>query len=146
MKTSKWSCIICAALFAWNAAGQNYSIGWYEIASGGGASTGGSYQVSGTIGQPDAGTAMTGGNYSLTGGFWSLISVLGPLLTISHSGNSVIVSWPATAGYILQQNSNLSAAAGWANSVYPVTTSASGTNSITVTPPSGNLFFRLANP
>jgi len=44
-----------------------YSINWYKIAGGGGTSTGGTYQVSGTIGQPDASGAMTGGNYSLTG-------------------------------------------------------------------------------
>jgi hypothetical protein len=29
-----------------------------------------------SIGQPDAGLAMTGGGYSLTGGFWSLIAVV----------------------------------------------------------------------
>ena len=34
------------------------------------------YQVNGTIGQPDAGGPMTGSSYSLTGGFWSLISVV----------------------------------------------------------------------
>ena len=43
------------------------SVDWYKIAGGGGTSTGGTYQVSGTIGQPDASGAMTGGNYSLTG-------------------------------------------------------------------------------
>jgi hypothetical protein len=88
-------------------------------------------------------------DYSLTGGFWSLISVVqtagAPSLTIAHSGNSVIVSWPVTAGYVLQQNSNLAVPAGWATSGYNVTT-ASGTNSITITPPAGHLFFRLANP
>jgi hypothetical protein len=33
---------------------QSYSIDWYKIAGGGGTSTGATYQVSGTIGQPDA--------------------------------------------------------------------------------------------
>ena len=125
---------------------QSYSINWYKIAGGGGTSTGGTYQVSGTIGQTDASGAITGGNYSLTGGFWSLISVVGPLLTISHAGNSVIVSWPNTAGYTLQQNNNLAVSAGWTTSGYPVTTNANGTNSINITPPTGTLFFRLANP
>jgi len=58
------------------------------------------YAVSGTIGQPDTSLAMTGGNYSVTGGFWSLISVVQtaglPNLTITHSGNTVTVSWPNT--------------------------------------------------
>ena len=58
------------------ASAQPYSIDWYKIAGGGGTSTGGTYQVSGTIGQPDAGGPMTGGNYSFTGGFWALISVV----------------------------------------------------------------------
>ena len=125
---------------------QQYSIDWYKIAGGGGTSSGGQYSVSGTIGQPDAGTAMSGGNYSLTGGFWSLISVVGPFLTISHVGNSVIVSWPNMTGYTLQQNNNLAVSADWAASGYAITTNANGTNSITITPPAGHLFFRLANP
>jgi hypothetical protein len=66
---------------------QPYSIDWYKVAGGAGTSTGGVHAVSGTIGQPDAGTAMTGGSYSLTGGFWSLMSVVQtpglPNLTIS---------------------------------------------------------------
>jgi len=149
MKMIKWSGIVCAALFAWNAAAQNYSIDWYKVAGGGGTSTGGTYQVTGTIGQPDASGAMTGGSYSLTGGFWSLIAVVQtaglPNLTIAHSGNSVIISWPNTGSYTLQQNSNLAAAAGWTTSGYAIST-ANGTNSITITPPTGNLFFRLSHP
>ena len=94
---------------------------------------------------------MAGGGYLLTGGFWSLISVVqtagAPNLSISKAGNSVIVSWPNTGNYTLQQNSNLAAPAGWATSGYPVTTnSPPGTNSITITPSVGSLFFRLANP
>jgi len=129
-----------------DASAQSYSIDWYKVAGGGGTSTGGTYQVSGTIGQPDAGAPMSGGQYSLTGGFWSLISVVQtpglPDLTITHSGTSVIVSWPATGSYTLQQNGNLAVPAGWTTSGYTITTS-SGTNSITVNPPTGNLFFRL---
>jgi hypothetical protein len=133
-------------LFALAAHAQSFSIDWYKIAGGGGSSTGATYQVTGTIGQPDAGGAMTGGSYSLTGGFWSLISVAQtaglPNLVITHSGNSVIVSWPNTGNYTLQQNANVALANGWATSGYTITT-ANGTNSITISPPTGNLFFRL---
>jgi hypothetical protein len=133
---------------------QTYSIGWYKVAGGGGTSSGTNggtvYSVSGTIGQQDASSAMTGGAYSLTGGFWSLISLVqtpgAPILTIKLSGGSAIVSWPDTGSYTLQQNSNLAVPADWTNSGYTVTTNANGTNSITITPPAGNLFFRLANP
>ena len=55
---------------------QSYSVDWYNIAGGGGTSTNGTYQVSGTSGQHDASGMMTGGNYSLTGGFWALINVV----------------------------------------------------------------------
>ena len=129
--------------------GQVYSIDWYKIAGGGGTSTGGAYAVSGTIGQPDAGAAMSGGNYSLTGGFWSLIAVVQtaglPNLCITHSGNSVIVSWPDTGSCTLQQNANLASANGWTTCGYIINCS-NGTNSITITPPTGNLFFRLKQP
>jgi len=127
---------------------QQYSIDWYKIAGGGGTSTGATYQVTGTIGQPDAGGAMSGGNFSVTGGFWSLISVVqtsgAPTLTITHSGNNVIVSWqsPAT-GFVLQQNDNLSAA-NWTTSGFMVNSN-STTMSITIPSPTGNLFFRLKN-
>jgi hypothetical protein len=117
---------------------QSYSIDRYEMGGGGGTSTGGTYQVSGTIGQPDAGAAISGGQYSVTGGFWSLIAVVqtvgAPMLTMS---------WPlASAGFALQQNSNLANPAGW--SIYSGTVSTNnGVGSITVTVPTGNLFYRL---
>ncbi len=141
--------ILLPLAFSLRAWGQSYSIDWYKIASGGGTSTGATFQVTGTIGQPDAGGAMSGGSYSLTGGFWSLIAVVQtvglPNLTIAHSGNSVIVSWPNTSNYTLQQNANLALANGWVPSGYSISTS-NGTNSITIISPAGNLFFRLSNP
>ena len=73
---SRLAFVVSACCFRLSARAQNYSIPWYKVAGGGGTSTGGTYPVSGTIGQPDAGGAMSGGNYSLTGGFWSLISVV----------------------------------------------------------------------
>ncbi len=133
--------------FCLRASGQSYSIDWFNIAGGGGASTGGVYAVSGTIGQPDAGGPMTGGNYSLTGGFWSLIAVVqtagAPTLTITRSGNSVIISWPSSAiGWTLQQCSNL--AGGW--SACGLSVSDNGTNkNVSIPSPTGKLFFRLKN-
>ena len=48
----------------------DYSVEWRTIDGGGEmSSTGGDYELSGTIGQPDAGQ-MVGGAYNLTGGFW----------------------------------------------------------------------------
>lgn len=129
---------------------QTYSVDWSTVDGGGGTSTGGVYAVSGTIGQPDAGNAMSGGNYIVTGGFWSVLAVVqtpgAPLLRITHSGSSVIVSWPSSpGGFTVQQNNNLANPAGW--SAYSGTMSTNnGVISITVTPPVGNLFLRLYHP
>lgn len=49
---------------------QEFDLSRHTIDGGGVMrSTGGAFELSGTIGQPDAG-AMTGGAFSLTGGFW----------------------------------------------------------------------------
>ena len=54
---------------------QNYEIDWHTVDSGGEMwSTGGDYELGSTIGQPDAqadGNTMSGGTYTLTGGFWA---------------------------------------------------------------------------
>ena len=47
-----------------------YDIPWWTVDGGGGDSSGTGYSLSGTIGQPDAGIQLTGGNYILCGGFW----------------------------------------------------------------------------
>jgi len=128
---------------------QQYSIDWYNIAGGGGTSTNAACQVTGTLGQPDADGALTGGGYSLTGGYWSLISSVAtpgaPNLTITRAGTRVIVSWPATGNYTLQQNGKLAIQSGWITSGYTVST-ANGTNSITIKSPAGSWYFRLYNP
>ncbi len=50
--------------------GGGYDLRWNTIAGGGTTfSAGGSYLLGGTMGQSDAGT-MSGGAYTLNGGFW----------------------------------------------------------------------------
>jgi hypothetical protein len=46
-----------------------YELSWYTIDGGGGRSSGGPYELVGTIGQPDA-AYSSGGNFELLGGFW----------------------------------------------------------------------------
>src|SRR5262245_62851244 len=52
-----------------------YDLSWYTIDGGGATfSTGGTFQLGGTIGQPDASSfssPMSGGTFTLVGGFWS---------------------------------------------------------------------------
>ena len=78
-------------------ANAEYSIDWSTIDGGGGTSTGGVYSVSGTIGQPDAGPVMTGGNYSLQGGFWALYAVQVPgapvLAIVPAATGQATISW-----------------------------------------------------
>jgi hypothetical protein len=109
---SKFLVIVSLWLTATSIHAQSYSIDWHKIAGGGGTSSNGQYSVSGTIGQHDAGGPMTGGNYSLTGGFWALFAVQtqgAPLLSITRTPtNSVLISWPSpSTGFVLQQNANL---------------------------------------
>jgi hypothetical protein len=86
---------------------------------------------------------MSGVNYSVTDGFWSLIQVVqtagGPNLhVVPNRPNSVKILWADTGSYTLLQNSTPTGA-GWTPTGYTVT-HASGTNSITITPPVGSLF------
>lgn len=127
--------------FQFSAFSQSYSIDWHKIAGGGGTSTSGVYQVSGTIGQPDAGSTMSGGNFSLSGGFWSLLTVVqtpgAPTLTIQRGspGNAIIAWNPITPGFVLQETTALSPV-NWTNSISGVT------NPVTV-PANIRKFYRL---
>ncbi len=134
------------------ASGQSYSIDWWTVDGGGGTSTGGVYAVSGTIGQPDAGT-MSGGNFTLHGGFWSLVAAVqtpgAPCLTVFRTAtNTVVVSWPlaGSAGWVLQATNALpNVAAPWP--VIPPPYQTNGTNLQYIeTIPTGNKFYRLYKP
>jgi len=108
------------------------------------------YSLSGTIGQHDAGLTMSGGNYSLSGGFWALFAVQSPgaplLKIFLTTTNTALVSWSAaaSAGFSLQQNADLSTT----NWVAPnETINSDGTTKfIIVSPPSARRFYRLKSP
>jgi len=129
---------------------QAYSIDWFTIDGGGGTSTGGVYQVSGTIGQPDAGR-MSGGNYSIDGGFWGIIAAVqtpgAPTLSIARTTtNTVAVFWPSpSTGYVLQQNTNSVSSVNWSNAPGNIQDDGT-TKTLIVNPPVGNRFYRLFKP
>ncbi len=50
--------------------GGGYDLGWWTVDGGGTALEGGGISLLGTAGQPDAGPALSGGGYTLSGGFW----------------------------------------------------------------------------
>jgi hypothetical protein len=64
------TCLLFTLAAAVQAAGLAYDLPWWTADSGGSVSQGGSYSLSATIGQVDAGT-LQGSSYSLAGGFWS---------------------------------------------------------------------------
>jgi hypothetical protein len=134
--------VLVALLLPASVRAQSYNISWYKISGGGGASTGGVYTVTGTIGQPDASGAMSDGYYSVVGGFWAIYAVQtpgAPVLYITHTGNKAVVWWePDILGWTLQTNVNLATPATWGNYQGAVVN-----NSATNTPPPMNLFFRL---
>lgn len=51
--------------------GGDYDIQKSVIASGGGNSEGGDFTLTGTVGQVDSSNPIIGGNYTLSGGFWT---------------------------------------------------------------------------
>jgi hypothetical protein len=143
-------CILASALClrAW----AQYSIDWSTIDGGGGTSTGGVCAVSGTIGQPDANQqTLTGGNYSLVGGFWSSFAVQtpgAPYLWVLHTATNTVCVWwtlPDT-GWKLQATTNLlSAGSVWAECPPPYQTNATSLYYLE-SPPAGSKFYRLHKP
>ncbi len=142
--------ILALALLTARLEAQNYSIDWFKVAGGGGASTNGQYSINGSISQHDAGGPMTGGTYSITGGFWSLLAAVqtpgAPLLSIRLTGtNTAIISWPASSTtFTLQQNSN-AGVPNW-GSVTNAVNVVGGQRQVIVSPPVGNQFYRLKYP
>ena len=128
---------------------QTFNIDWATIDGGGGTSSGGIFSVSGTIGQPDAGS-MTGGSYSLLGGFWSVLEVVqttnGPVLSARLvAPDSVIISWPSSASdFELQQTSDLGAA-NWVK-VAGTPATVGSEKQVVISIGNGQSFYRLRKP
>jgi hypothetical protein len=93
---------------------------------------------------------MSGGNYSLDGGFWGVVAVLptpsAPTLTVERTPtNSVIICCPSlSTGWVLWQNTNLKTA-DWSEALTPPADDGT-TRSVTVSPPVGSRFYRLQKP
>lgn len=149
MKIEPWKFLTIAGLLLTGGVrllqAQSYSANWPVISGGGGASTNGSLTLTGTIGQWGPGT-VSGGGFTLKSGFWNLtagVPIVGaPELTITLIGpNTVAVSWPlSVTGFTLQSTSNLGTS-NWLNYAGMVTS-----NSVTISPAVGNVYYRLFKP
>ena len=122
------------------------AVPWHTIAGGGGVSTGGVYSVSGTIGQPDAGEPLTGGPFSVTGGFWALPQVVqtedAPTLYVTLAAPGWVTLWwaPDTGtNWVLQERPSLTSGS-WINSP------SGPTNPVTVQATLPAKFYRLHKP
>jgi len=77
-RSSMFGLTLTAAVLSLTAVGQSFDLSWFTMDGGGDRSSGGGFELTGTVGQSDASAvAMTGGNFDLTGGFWA--GVGGPL-------------------------------------------------------------------
>lgn len=147
IRIGKWL-LLAALMTASGRLFSQYTIDWYKVSGGGGASSGGTYSASGTIGQQDAGGPMAGGGYSLTGGFWALYAVQtpgAPALGILITNNAAMVYWPSpSTGWNPQMSTNL-LKTNWVTPSQSIIDN--GTiKYILVSPPTGSRFFRLIKP
>jgi hypothetical protein len=138
--------VVLALAFGTRLHGQPYNLNWFTIEGGGGTCTGGVYSLSGTVGQPDAGT-LSAGRYTVGGGFWGLVAAIqtpgAPVLTIMLTiTNTLVISWPSpSTGFTLQEIAILGRA-NWTDIVQ--TPADDGTmKSVTVPQPIGSRFYRL---
>ena len=76
MNSKRNTTLIAAALslaLPTTALAQTFDLSWFSVDGGGDMFTtggGGVFELSGTIGQPEAGVVMSGGPFEMTGGFW----------------------------------------------------------------------------
>jgi len=81
--------------------GGPYDLTWNTTDAGGGTSTGGTYTLTGTIAQYDAGAAVkSGGSYQHASGFWVMIStVTGEVYIYCYKdGDDVRIEWDLVPG------------------------------------------------
>jgi hypothetical protein len=87
-------------------------------------------------------TAIANGDGTDIGAYELQCSLDVPTLSISQSVTSIVISWPwPSACWVLQQNSDLSTP-NWVNCGYPIFVNGNQ-NQVVISPPQGNLFFRL---
>src|SRR5262245_37808613 len=98
--------------------GADFNLSWNITSTGSGACGGGGFALNGTVGQPEAASAI-GGSFSLHGGFWPGMDSqeIGPALRIAQDGWYVKLSWATNAaGFSLYKSVSL------ANRVWTVVT------------------------
>lgn len=126
-------------------------LGVFPVAlGGGGTSAGGSFAVSGKVGEPThADTVLSGGGFTVSGGFATVIAIVpmpgAPKLTLKQTSTGYEISWPLPAeGFLLQETPTLGSggASAWTNSI--VTPTDESDRRVVTLPANGpRRFFRL---
>ena len=140
--------VLLAAVIGWSAGAQDFGIDWFALAGGGGSSQGPDFELTATVGQPEAGE-IASGDFAIVGGFWGIVTVEEtpgqPALSVSFDGATVMISWPESGSeeFTLQETAALG------TSWVPVSENPQASNGIkTVRVPlaPGNHFYRLQKP
>jgi hypothetical protein len=151
MNTKDIFLLTLAVLALERTAGAQFSLNWLTLDGGGNASSGGSFTVRGTMGQPDAAPALTGGSFRLEPGFWSGVTVLqtpgAPTLKISFIGGGLaILSWPANvSGFTLEETATVEQPNSWIATPQPVADTATE-HTVTVPAVGVTKCYRLTKP
>ena len=100
--------LVLLLMIAAPATAQSLTVDWWTVDGGGGTSSGATFAMTGTVGQPDAG-ASAGGQFALSSGFWSVTSAAiqptppprptrtaTPILTATPTASPVPASAPGT--------------------------------------------------
>ena len=69
-KRYRYSLLLALSLLVAGAGAQTLEVTRHVVAGGGGHSTGDNYSLSGTVGQPEASSPISGGAFELRGGYW----------------------------------------------------------------------------
>ena len=95
---------------------------------------------------------MSGGSFSVQGGFWGIIAAVqtpgAPVLSVTRSNTAVVVSWPkADPGWALVFTTSLAAVGTNTWTLIPPPYQTNGANlQLTEPVPAGNKFYRLRQP
>jgi hypothetical protein len=112
--------------------------------AGGGRGTAGTFEMQGTLGQPDVASGSAGGAV-FVGGYWSLIDEPMPLLRIFRVKEGIVLAWPnPSTGFHLQASPDLLPAKWTDVSIQPVVVESE--MQFLWGQPSGRHFFRLTRP
>ena len=129
-------------LAAVSSARAQFSIDWHTMDGGGGSGAAGSFEMHGTLGQPDVASGAAG-NVVFAGGYWSLLDEPLPLLRIFRFNRDIVLAWPnPSPGFGLQTSPDLVAPSWTAVAIEPV--KVGDELQVTWGPPDGQRFFRLS--